>query len=257
MNTLCKARILARKLFKKMDLSITPTESPSNIFTENLFKEWNIENEHITHATNVANSCKGYAKLFGVNEQLGYAAGFVHDLDSELFPNEGFKKNTQEHPLIAVSILKRFGYPDLILHAILANEAILQIPFKTMISRILFASDELCKFLEIIKQTQPNASLRSIKWEIIEQKLYNKNLFPGYTKGNIILGAKMLGISTKKEFKSHILRVISFIENDDKIISLPSMQPSFIAPQSGHHHEHHNHESLPFKNPNLKEIYAF
>jgi predicted hydrolase (HD superfamily) len=65
------------------------------------------------HMKSVEAAMRWYARKRGAAEEEWGLAGLLHDLDWEKFP--------EEHPLRAVDELRGRGYPEEILHAILAH----------------------------------------------------------------------------------------------------------------------------------------
>ena len=80
-----------------------------------LLEEW-VENKGLRkHMYGVEAAVRYYAQLRGGDEDIWGLAGLLHDLDWE--------KHPEEHPLRAVAQLREEGYPEEVLHAILAHRA--------------------------------------------------------------------------------------------------------------------------------------
>jgi len=80
-----------------------------------LLDEW-VQNDGLKkHMLAVEAAVRHYARLKGGDEDLWGLAGLLHDLDWE--------KHPVEHPLPAVEELRRRGYPEEVLHAILAHRS--------------------------------------------------------------------------------------------------------------------------------------
>src|SRR5690554_7353933 len=77
-----------------------------------------------------------YARSFGEDEELWGLAGLLHDLDWEKYPDE--------HPNRAVAELRSRGYPEDVLHAILAHRSdFTGVAPESKLDRTLVACDEL------------------------------------------------------------------------------------------------------------------
>src|SRR5690606_4578401 len=80
-----------------------------------LLHEW-VDNPALrNHMRCVEVAVRSYARRFGEDEELWGLAGLLHDLDWEKYPDE--------HPNRAVAELRSRGYPEDVLHAILAHRS--------------------------------------------------------------------------------------------------------------------------------------
>jgi putative nucleotidyltransferase with HDIG domain len=80
-----------------------------------LLEEW-VENDGLRkHMLAVEAAVRHYATLRGGDADLWGLAGLLHDLDWE--------KHPERHPLEAVELLRLLGYPEEVLHAILAHRS--------------------------------------------------------------------------------------------------------------------------------------
>ena len=69
------------------------------------------------------------------------SAGLLHDMDYERHPTPA------EHPMVAVAYLREQGWPEGILHAILAHAEYTGVAAESHLDRALFACDELAGFI--------------------------------------------------------------------------------------------------------------
>ena len=81
-------------------------------------------------------------------------AGLLHDLDYERHPTP------EEHPFVGVKYLREQGWPEEMLHAILAHADYSGVVPETHLDRALFASDELAGFLTACALVKPGRRLR-------------------------------------------------------------------------------------------------
>jgi putative nucleotidyltransferase with HDIG domain len=78
-----------------------------------LLHEW-VENEGLRkHMYAVEAAVRFYARKMGADEEVWGLAGLLHDLDWE--------KNPDVHPMKGVEALKEGGYPEEVIHAVLAH----------------------------------------------------------------------------------------------------------------------------------------
>src|SRR5690625_4051799 len=88
---------------------------PSRDDALQLLEDWIESRSLINHNKAVEAAVRFYARKFGADEDEWGLAGLLHDLDWERYPDE--------HPLPAVEELRRRGYPEPVLHAILAHRS--------------------------------------------------------------------------------------------------------------------------------------
>src|SRR5690554_6552614 len=80
-----------------------------------LLEEWVADPGLSRHMLAVEAALRAYARRFGEDEETWGLAGLLHDLDWERYP--------AEHPLRAAGVLRKRGYPEEVVRAILAHRA--------------------------------------------------------------------------------------------------------------------------------------
>ena len=105
------------------------------------------QNENLRkHALAVEACVRAYARKSGADEELWGLAALLHDFDYERWPNQEHH-SSEGHPSSGAKILRERGYPEEMLHAILAHADYTGVPRETPLDRALFACDEMAGFL--------------------------------------------------------------------------------------------------------------
>ncbi len=89
------------------------------------------------HMLAVEAAVRGYARLWGENEQEWGLVALLHDFDYERWPDQA------NHPFRGVEILKEKGYPEWVTRAILSHAEYSGVPRESRLEHTLFACDEM------------------------------------------------------------------------------------------------------------------
>lgn len=156
-----------------------------------------IDNENLrNHCEMVAQAMEAYAKAMNLDEaeiEKWWAAGLLHDLDWEKYPDE--------HPAKAVNeILPAMGYPSEVIDAVKAHapERTGKEP-ETLIERYLFACDELSGFMNAVSLMRPN-KFADMKVKSVTKKLKDLNFAANVPREDIKKGAELIN----KNLNEHI-----------------------------------------------------
>ena len=167
-----------------------------------LMQEWTLGDSLRKHALSVSFCCEAYGKQeaerLGLAPDAGealaekYAAtGLLHDFDYERHPTPA------EHPFIGVAYLREHGWPEEMLHAILAHADYSGVLPETHLDRALFASDELSGFLTACALVKPTKSILDVEVAGVKKKMKDKAFARAVKREDITLGAELLGISVE------------------------------------------------------------
>ena len=161
-----------------------------------LLEEW-VENEGLRkHMYAVEAAVRHYARMRGADEDLWGLAGLLHDLDWEKHPDR--------HPLKAVEHLREAGYPEEILHAILAHRAdFTGVEPETDLDKVLVACDELSGLVFATCLVRPTG-IDDLKPKSVVKKLKDKTFAAGVSRDEVQHGMDLLGL----ERSEHIQNVI-------------------------------------------------
>ncbi len=161
-----------------------------------LMEQW-VENPGLrNHMKAVEAACRLYARKFGADEEVWGQAGLLHDLDWEKYPDE--------HPLRGVAELRRRGYPEELVHAILAHRAdFTHVEPETQLDRVLLACDELTGMINATALVRPSR-IADLEPKSVKKKMKDPSFAAGVNREEVRQGAELLGI----DFDEHVRNVI-------------------------------------------------
>ena len=164
-----------------------------------LLEEWTASESLLKHGMAVSVCTEAYGRQEA--ERLGlsgaeadafaepYAcAGLLHDMDYERHPS------LEHHPFVGVSHLRELGWPETVLHAILAHADYSRTPRESHLDKALFACDELAGFLTACALVKPTKSIRDVEVASVKKKMKDKAFARAVKREDITGGAELLGI---------------------------------------------------------------
>ena len=120
--------------------------------------------------------------------ELYACAGLLHDMDYERHPT------VEEHPFVGVAHLREEGWPEVVLHAILAHADYSGVKPETHLDKALFACDELAGFLTACALVKPSRSILDVEVAGVKKKMKDKAFARAVKREDITTGAELLGI---------------------------------------------------------------
>ena len=153
----------------------------------NLMCEWTESDSLRKHMLAVEAAMRAYARRFGEDQEKWGITGLLHDMDYEKHPTPA------EHPMVGVAELQRKGYPDDVLHAIRGHADYLDVPRDTLMSKTLYAVDELSGFIVAVALMRPEG-LEGIKAKSVRKKMKQKSFAAAVDREDIVRGAEELGV---------------------------------------------------------------
>ena len=121
------------------------------------------------HMYAVEAAMRAYARRYDEDEELWGVTGLIHDFDYERWPNEAHAPDEQ-HPSTGVAILEERGWPEEILHAVMAHADYTGVEPETRMARALRAVDELTGFIVACALVRPN-KISDLKPKSVKKKL--------------------------------------------------------------------------------------
>ena len=120
------------------------------------------------------------------------SAGLLHDMDYERHPS------LEEHPFVGVRHLRELGWPEEVLHAILAHADYSGTARESHLDKALFACDELAGFLTACALVKPSKSIHEVEAGGVKKKMKDKAFARAVKREDITGGAELLGLSVEE-----------------------------------------------------------
>lgn len=155
-----------------------------------LLKEFNKEPFHLRHALTVEAVMRWFAQELGYGGEADFwaAAGLLHDLDFEQYP--------EEHCVKVREIMEARGLDPALIHAVVSHgwgmtEGDAQ-PEHQM-EKVLFAVDELTGLIGAAALMRPSKSVQDMELSSLKKKFKDKRFAAGCSRETIQQGAELLG----------------------------------------------------------------
>ena len=159
-----------------------------------LMCEWTESDSLRKHMLAVEAAMQAYARRFGEDEEKWAVTGLLHDMDYEKHPTP------DEHPMVGVRELERRGYPEDVLHAIKGHADYLDVPRDTLMSKTLYAVDELSGFIVACALMRPEG-LENMKAKSVRKKMKQKSFAAAVNRDDIVRGAEELGVDLNEHIE--------------------------------------------------------
>jgi predicted hydrolase (HD superfamily) len=155
-----------------------------------LLKQYNNDIFHLQHALTVEGVMRWFSKDqgFGSDEEFWSAAGLLHDIDFEQFPDQHCEK--------APELLRSGGASKELIHAVCSHGyGLTKISVKPehIMEKILFASDELTGLIWAASLIRPSKSVMDMEVKSVKKKFKTPAFAAGCSRKVIEDGAALLG----------------------------------------------------------------
>ena len=175
-----------------------------------LLRAHNQNESLVKHGMAVAAAVAAYARKYGEDELAWRIAGLLHDVDYEEHPT------IEEHGKVGADWLKAESYPDHIVHAVIAHNDYHGVPRDDLLSRTVFACDELTGLITATALVRPNKSIHGLEASSVRKKMKDKGFARGVNRDDIVKGAEELGV----DLNEHITFVIAAMESEAAALGL-------------------------------------
>lgn len=153
-----------------------------------LMMEYTLQPGLRKHMLAVEAAMRAYARKLGQDEETWGIVGLLHDFDYERWPDP------PHHPLKGSEILRRRGYPEEVIYAILSHADYLpDYPRVHLVDKALYACDELCGLITAAALVRPNGIL-DLTASSVKKKMKSKGFARGVKREDVERGAADFGV---------------------------------------------------------------
>jgi putative nucleotidyltransferase with HDIG domain len=175
-----------------------------------LLRAHNQNESLVKHGIAVSAGVHAYARKYGADENLWRIAGLLHDVDYEEHPT------IEEHGKFGAQWLRELGYPDEIVHATEAHNDYFNIPRDDLLSRAVYACDELAGLITATALVRPNKAIAGLEASSVRKKMKDKAFARGVNRDDITKGAEQLGV----DLNEHIAFMIAAMSEEAEALGL-------------------------------------
>ena len=162
------------------------------------------------HGLAVEAALRGYARKFAEDELLWGTVGLLHDFDYERWPS------LDDHPFRGAEILRKQGYPEVVVRAILSHADYTSVPRESKLEHTLFACDEMSGFGTAASLVRPSKSVLDLAAKSVKKRMKDKAFARGVSRDDLRLGAEEIGLP----LDDHITNVITFMREEADALGL-------------------------------------
>jgi predicted hydrolase (HD superfamily) len=166
-----------------------------------LLTEWTKSESLRKHALAVEAAVRGYARAFNANEDEWAIVGLLHDFDYERYPTAA------DHPFRGCDELRRRGYPEWVMRAILSHAQYSGVPRESRLEKSLFACDEMAGFVTAASLVRPSKSVLDLEASSVIKRMKDKAFAKAVSRDDLRQGAEELGLP----LDVHVTNVITFL----------------------------------------------
>lgn len=168
---------------------------------------WALMTEHVQsdslrkHLLAVEAAVRGYARMYGEDEEAWGVVALLHDFDYERYPSR------EDHPFRGCEILREHGYPEWVVRAILSHADYSGVPRESRMEKVLFACDEMAGFCTAAALVRPSRSILDLEASSVVKRMKDKAFARQVPRDDLRKGAEEIGLPLAE----HITNVIRFM----------------------------------------------
>ena len=170
-----------------------------------LLTQYNEGEFHRKHARIVGDVMRYFARELGYGDEADFwsAAGLLHDLDFEMYP--------EEHCTKAPELLREGGAEEELIHAVCSHGYGHRVDVKPEheMEKVLYAVDELTGLIGAAAKMRPSKSCKDMEVSSLKKKFKDKRFAAGCSREIIAEGAEQLGWDLNKLMEMTILAMRS------------------------------------------------
>ena len=166
-----------------------------------LLTEWTKSESLRKHALAVEASVRGYARLFGEDEEAWGIVALLHDFDYERY------QTAEDHPFRGCEELRRRGYPDWVMRAILSHADYSGVARESRLEKTLYACDEMSGFVTAASLVRPSKSVLDLEPASVIKRMKDKAFARNVSRDDLRRGAEELSLPLEE----HVGNVIRFM----------------------------------------------
>jgi len=175
-----------------------------------LVTEYTKSESLIHHMLAVEAAMRAYARKYGEDEETWGAVGLVHDFDYERYPSmDPDTPDDQKHCLAGAVILRRKGWPEDMVHAVLSHATYSGVVPETRMEKTLYAVDELTGLVTAVALVRPSKNIADVNVKSVRKKWKDKAFAAAVDREEIARAAADLGV----DLDEHIQVVLSALQD--------------------------------------------
>jgi putative nucleotidyltransferase with HDIG domain len=184
--------------------------TPARADAWQLLTEWTQSESLRKHALAVDAAVRGYARQSGANEEEWGIVALLHDFDYERYPTAA------DHPFRGCEELRRRGYPEWVMRAILSHANYSGVARETPLEHTLFACDEMAGFVTAAALVRPSRSVLDLEPASVLKRMKDKAFARAVSRDDLRRGAEELNLA----LETHVANVIAFIRDEADALGL-------------------------------------
>jgi len=175
-----------------------------------LLTEWTAGESLRKHALAVEAAVRGYARMFGENEEEWGIVALLHDFDYERYGTPA------DHPFRGCEELRRRGYPEWVTRAILSHADYSGVLRESRLEKTLYACDEMAGFITAAALVRPSKSVLDLEASSVLKRMKDKAFARAVSRDDLRRGAEELGLP----LDAHVANVITFLREQAGVLGL-------------------------------------